>query len=77
MFDRNMVQCVNIVLAHRPDMRDESKPFISDKRGENNVVKTKTKEELKHLSSQSLVSGYAAANQSFHASKRHQSVSAQ
>lgn len=31
----------------KQNMRDESKPFISDKRGENKVVQTETKEELK------------------------------
>lgn len=44
---------VNILLAQRSVMIDESKPFISDKCGENKAVQTKTKKELKHLGSQS------------------------
>lgn len=40
IFDRNMMRCLNILLAQRSDMRDESKAFffISDKRGEDKAV---------------------------------------
>lgn len=84
IFDRNMMRCLNILLAQRSDMRDESKAFFLSLinaariRRLDQAVKTETKEELKHLSSQSwqnptLVSDYAPANYLFHASRHDQS----
>lgn len=87
IFDRNIVRCLNILLAQRSDMKDESKAFLSlinvvRIRRLDQAVKTETKEEPKHLSSQSwqnltLVSDYAAANYLFQARRHDQSVSDQ